>query len=125
MKNALEAKYIYEDKLGISMKKLEGGAVEWHEIVQKLLHLQQTGEYRVAVHERGGYDGGSGGGAGVGMKDELAIAQRILRRENFMVAFFNRNMLDLTVPIPWPLGYGGRSEKIFYSKSLEVSCLMD
>ncbi len=74
--------------------------------MKKLLQLQHSGEYRIAIH-------------GQDVKDELVIAQRILRRENFMIAFFNRNILDLTIPIPWKVG--GRSKMKFYSKSLEVS----
>jgi autophagy-related protein 9 len=110
VRDGYEAKYIFEDKLGISARKLEGGAVEWNDIVQKILTLQKSGEYRVAIHEKD-------------IKDELMIAQRILRRENFMIAFFNANMLDLTIPLPWPLGVAGRSTTRFYSKSLEVSCV--
>ena len=105
VRNAFESKYIFEDKLGISTRKLEGGAVEWHEVVQKLLNLQREKSYRVAHN-------------GQDIKDELVIAQRIMRRENFMVAFFNRNMLDLTVSSPSFLGFS--SERMFYSKSLEV-----
>lgn len=106
IKDALEAKYIFEDKLGISARKLEGGAVEWYEIVQKLLQLQQTGEYKFAIN-------------GQNIKDELVVAQRILRRENFMIAFFNLDLLDLTIPMPWK--NGARSKQRFYSKSLEWS----
>ena len=106
VKDANGAKFIFEDKLGISARKLEGGAVEWHEIVQKVLELQQTGEYRIAIH-------------GQDIKDELVVAQRILRRENFMIAFFNQELLDLTIPVPWKVG--GRSKMKFYSKSLEWS----
>ena len=65
------------------------------------------------------------------------IAQRIMRKENFMIAFFNHGLLDLTIPLPWKrhVGVGGggglgmmdgfssygRSEMSFYSRSLEVS----
>jgi autophagy-related protein 9 len=108
IKDALEAKYIFEDKLGISERKLEGGAVEWPEIVKKILDLQQSGEYRIAIH-------------GQDIKDELVVAQRILRRENFMIAFFNLDILDLTVPMPWKAGVDARSKMKFYSKSLEWS----
>ena len=112
-REALEAKYVFEDKLGISAAKLEGGAVEWHQVVSKLLDLQKNGEFRVAIH---GYDS---------MKDELVICQRIVRRENFMVAFFNLNMLDLTIPVPrktWLVGGGfRRTQTKFYAKSLEWS----
>jgi autophagy-related protein 9 len=106
MKDAMQSKYIFEDKLGISVRKLEGGAVEWHEIVKKILELQRSGEYRVAVH-------------GQDIKDELVIAQRVMRRENFMIAFFNQDILDLTIPIPWKVGSRFRTK--FYSKSIEWS----
>jgi len=127
IRDALEAKYIYEDKLGISSRKLEGGVIEWHEIIHKILMLQQSGEYRIAIHS-------------TDIKDELIIAQRILRRENFMIAFFNRGLLDLTIPLPsssslllsllcwgrWRTTTttsleGRRSKTMFYSKSMEWS----
>lgn len=102
VRDALESKHIFEDKLGISAQKLEGGAVEWHEVVEKLLKFQRDQSYRIAQN-------------GEDIKDELAVTQRILRRENFMIAFFNRNMLDLTLP------FGFSFQKVFYSKSLEWS----
>ncbi len=106
VKDALTAKFIFEDKIGISSRKLEGGAVEWHEIVAKILELQRSGEYKIAIHEQD-------------VKDELVIAQRIMRRENFMIAFFNQDILDLSIPLPWK---GGRkSRRKFYSKSIEWS----
>jgi len=106
MKDAMQSKFIFEDKLGISARKLEGGAVEWHEIVKKILELQRSREYRVAIHWQD-------------IKDELVIAQRIMRRENFMIAFFNQDNLDLTIPIPWKVGSRFRTK--FYSKSIEWS----
>jgi autophagy-related protein 9 len=104
IKDAFAAKFIFEDKLGISARKLEGGAVEWNDIVLKILELQRTGEYKIAIH-------------GQDIKDELIIAQRIMRRENFMIAFFNEDILDLTIPIPWKRGRKSRTK--FYSKSIE------
>ena len=99
IKDALESKAFFEERLGISPHKLEGGAVEWdRDVVQKIVALQNSGEYRVAIHN--------------GELDSLVIAQRILRKENYMIAFFNRNMLDLSLPfIPFS----------FFSKSLEWS----
>jgi len=83
--DALQAKYVFEDRLGISARKLAGGAVDWdRDVVTKILELQQSGEYRIAIH---GED-----------VDALVIAQRIMRKENFLVALFNRNLLDLSVP---------------------------
>ncbi len=83
VKDGFHAKSFYENKLGISSRKLEGGAVEWHHIVQKIIQLQESGEYRIAIHAQ---------------LDELGVAQRILRKENFLVAFINLNILDLRLP---------------------------
>jgi hypothetical protein len=86
IQEALQAKWVFEERLGISSRRLEGGAVDWdRDVVQKLVELQQSGEYRVAIH---GQD-----------LDALVIAQRILRKENFLVALFNRGVLDLSVPV--------------------------
>jgi autophagy-related protein 9 len=108
VRTAFDSKYFFEEKLGYSAEKLEGGAVDWDEIVEKIVNLQQSGEHRVAIH---------------GQKiDALVIAQRILRRENFMIAFFNRKMLNLTVPTPQFSGISSMFEsKMFFSKSLEWS----
>ena len=74
VQDAMEARDYYNNKLGISQRTLEGGAVEWETIVQKIMNLQESGEHRVAIH---------------GQKfDCLIVAQRILRKENFMIAFF-------------------------------------
>jgi autophagy-related protein 9 len=83
VKDAFHARIFYENKLGISTRKLEGGAVEWHHIVDKIIQLQESGEYRVAIQAQ---------------LDELGVAQRILRKENFLVALFNLNILDLRLP---------------------------
>ena len=68
----------------------------------------------------------------------LVVAQRIMRRENFMIAFFNLGLLDLTFPnlmpewTPYPIRQwldnsrlisdaGHNQKHIFYSKSIEWS----
>ena len=98
IRDALEAKYFFEERLGIQAHKLEGGAVNWDKhVMEKMLYLQSTGEYRVAIHGQ--------------ELDALVVAQRIMRKENFMVSFFNRRMLDLSVPF---------LKGTYYCKSLEV-----
>jgi hypothetical protein len=99
--DAVEARFVFEERLGISSRKLAGGAVDWdRDVVQTLIRLQDSGEYRIAINE------------GVNL-NALLIAQRILRKENFMVAFFNRKLLDLQVPF---LG-----NEVVFCTSLEVS----
>jgi len=103
VRDAFRAKHFYEYRLGISARKLEGGAVEWDEIVSRISALQESGEHRIAIHGQ--------------EINALTIAQRIMRKENFMVAFFNIGALDLSVPIP----LARFANKRFFSKSLEWS----
>ncbi|KAL7559300.1 hypothetical protein ACA910_001383 [Epithemia clementina (nom. ined.)] len=85
--NALKSKRVFEDWLGIPVHKLEGGAVDWdRDVVGKIRDLQESGQYRVAIH-----------GEAQGL-DALSIAHRILRKENFFVALFNQGLLDFSVP---------------------------
>ena len=85
IREALQAKWVFEERLGIPAHRLEGGAVEWdRDVVEKLVELQASGEYRIAIHGK--------------EIDALVVANRILRKENFLVALFNRGLLDLSVP---------------------------
>ena len=78
----------------------------WDDVVQKLMKLQKSGEYKIAIQ---GQD-----------FDELIVSQRILRRENFMVAFFNASLLDLGVSSPLNIQDSWFTNLSFFSKSLEV-----
>jgi autophagy-related protein 9 len=169
--DARQCKWIFEQRLGIPEHKLQAGAVEWDVICTKLMQLQTSGEYRIAI-PRGGSapntgplqtnnindttssstaDGGatqstadattegnasasaSNASAATGEAQELdalMIAHRILRKENFLVALFNKGLLNLTVPW-WLAGCGtGRKTsnmtdnsifETFYCPTLEWS----
>ena len=104
LREASAAQWVFEERLGINARKLQGGAVDWdRDVVSRLVQLQHTGEYRIAIHH--GHDN----------LDALIIAQRILRKENFLIALLNANVLDLTVP-----GWKGRT---FLCSSIEASWL--
>ena len=52
----------------------------------------------------------------------LSIANRILRQENYLIALFNKDVLDLSLPIPF---LGGRQQVL--TRALEWNlrfCLM-
>lgn len=100
---ARASKWFMEEQLGIGERKLQSGAVDWdRDIVTKVIQLQTSGQYRIAIH-----------GQADETLDALVVAQRILRKENFMVALFNNpSLLDWSVPL-----FPGR---VFFSKSLEV-----
>ena len=103
LQQARESKWFMEEQLGIGERKLQSGAVDWdQDVVAKIVQLQTSGQYRIAIHDDGNE------------LDALIIAQRILRKENFMIALFNNpTLLDLTIPrIPGVT---------FFSKSLEWS----
>lgn len=97
------SKWFMEEQLGISERKLQSGAVDWdRDVVSKIKELQTTGQYRIAIH-----------GQADETLDALLIAQRILRKENFMIALFNNPTL-----LDWRLPFAPRM--LFFSKSLEV-----
>jgi autophagy-related protein 9 len=105
LQHSIQSKWVLEEKLGISARKLQGGAVAWDDVVQKLVEVQERGEYRLVVHGP--------------QLDALQIAQRIMRKENFLIALLNQNVLNCSV------GPGGR---FYFGKSMEWSmylCLLN
>jgi len=101
LRQALAAKWVFEERLGISTTQLRGGAVDWDaHVVRKLQELHESGDYRISSSPID--------------VDACVIAQRILRKENFLVAMFNRGVVDLTIP-----SLAGTTT--FFSPSLEVS----
>ena len=98
---ALQSKFIFEQKLGISARRLEGGAIDWdRDVVAKIASLQESGEYRIVVNPNDH------------PLDAHSIANRILRKENFLIALFNKGLLDLTLPF-------FAKDTVFFSDSLE------
>ncbi len=141
---SIECKIFLEEVLGVSDRDLEVGGLEWGDIVERMSAAQSIGKCRVAIlPERMGAGVGTGVdsqsriSASVCKKEEeidgptghLVVAQRIMRRENFMIAFINKGLLDLTIPnLParlWPLTLltnKPKDEKIaLFSKSIEWS----
>jgi hypothetical protein len=97
LRQAYQAKWVFEERLGIAPRKLQGGAVDWDkDVVMKLVDLQKTGAYRVTI-------------TATESLDALHIAHRIMRKENFIIALINQGILDLDV-------YG----MTLFSSSLEV-----
>ncbi|KAL7467130.1 hypothetical protein ACHAXS_007392 [Conticribra weissflogii] len=154
--SSIEAKLFMQEVLGISDRDLQVGTVEWSDIVEKMSEAQNSGRCRIAVfpaaaagvavgssyrrhinstnnpsdsNAHSQNDDQCNSNAEEGPTSHLVVAQRIMRRENFLIAFFNRGMLDLTFPsLPswlWPFSIitnKPRSEKmVFYSKSIEWS----
>ena len=65
--NAIQCRYILHDKLGLSERKLQGGALSWDAVVNALADHQQSGLFRTTA-------------LASTPLDPLSIAQRILRK---------------------------------------------
>jgi Autophagy protein ATG9 len=174
---AIRTKYIYEEKLGISARKLMNGAIDWdRDIVQKLIALQESGQYRIVIpnttarattsatrthQERPKTDisgatiittdrnNATANDVSNELNDQhptsaatssntlhphhdqqqqhqhnlsaLMIANRILRKENFMIALFNRQILNLSIfPKNHRYQYSNQATPRFFCSSLEV-----
>lgn len=168
---AIQCRAILHDKLGLSERKLQGGALSWNDVVTKLAVGQESGTYRIIQHHtnavnhfhksennttnnnfssrerqsvsddghsREQLDGKSqpkeplptsiSNGRTDGppsappaaafdlpknpsklqqhsnqsLLDPLQIAQRIMRKENYLLAFWNAGLLECTkVAFPW------------------------
>ncbi|KAL9183655.1 hypothetical protein ACHAXT_004511 [Thalassiosira profunda] len=136
---SLECKAFLEEILGVSDRDLEVSRIGWGQLVERMSEAQRVGRCRVAILPgRTAEDiSQSRSNAAMPLQREeddgptghLVVAQRIMRRENYMVAFFNKGLLDLTVPsLPprmWPLTRltnAPKEEKtVFFSKSIEWS----
>ena len=80
----LEMHALFQDKLHICDTDLQ--AIQWDTVVQRIVDLQQTSRLCIVKDQLTAHD----------------IANRILRKENFMVAFVNRGLLPLQPLEPLP-----------------------
>eukprot|EP00743_Colponemidia_sp_Colp-15_P003505 GILK01003783.1.p1 GENE.GILK01003783.1~~GILK01003783.1.p1 ORF type:complete len:674 (+),score=105.22 GILK01003783.1:92-2113(+) len=81
LKETFDMRTFYRERLGISEEELS--TVEWWAITEKLIQLQDR--YRFCI-----------------VKDKLTaldIANRIMRKDNFMIALTNKNLLRFQLPV--------------------------
>eukprot|EP00536_Pseudo-nitzschia_multiseries_P004750 jgi/Psemu1/64765/estExt_Genemark1.C_820004 len=149
---AIQCRTILHDKLGLSERKLQGGALSWNDVVTKLVEGQESGSYKIIHHYNQnqhnipngnahnhkntldqeqpsststGATNANGGTSkppaappsaafnlptnpsklqhnNKSLLDPLQISQRIMRKENYMIAFWNAGLLECTkVASPW------------------------
>lgn len=106
-----EIKHFYNVHLNITERDIQ--TLEWDEIVNKIIELQQ--QIRICL-----------------MKDLDAfdIMNRIMRRENFLIAFINREVLNLRVPlhyvIPgWKNKHGILTESLMWNLKYIINFMFD
>lgn len=106
--NSFEVEEFYRKRLQLSIEDLY--VATWDEIMFRLLQLHHHGIYRIPI------------------KDKLTqhdIVLRIMRKENYLIALINQDLLNLRLPW-WSKSFV--SEKLFLTKSLEWSlqyCIFD
>lgn len=98
--HALEMDHFYREVLGIENVE----EMSWNDVVRILIDLHYQGKHRIAVKER---------------LTEHDIVSRIMRKENFMIAFINKDILDIKLPW-WVTPFIG-PQKLFLTQSLEWS----
>ncbi|KAL8841330.1 MAG: hypothetical protein Q9170_000960 [Blastenia crenularia] len=94
--------------------------VSWQEIVKRLMALRDMNPSTAAgVSERHRHFMGSQSKQRMDAHD---IANRLMRRDNYLIALFNKDILDFTLPLPFM-----RNRQLF-SKTLEWNlsfCILD
>jgi Autophagy protein ATG9 len=170
---AIHTKWIYEERLGISARKLQHGAIDWdRDVVSKFVALQESGQYRIVIptntgtnsrttpwsHENDSLpmtksstetntatataENGTNGHHRPLAEPELPtknnsnntqhhhinalmIANRILRKENFMIALFNRRLLNISIPFVRSHTNGSSNHvPRFFCSSIEVGFIV-
>jgi autophagy-related protein 9 len=108
----------YQHLLGISDGEIQ--SISWQEIVSRLMALRDanptTATVLPALHRR------FLGSQSKQRMDAHDIANRLMRKENYLIALFNKDVLDLTLHLPF---IGKRQ---LFSRTLEWNinqCVMD
>jgi autophagy-related protein 9 len=100
--SAFEMEVYYREKLNINLDDIQ--TITWSEIIARVLQQHNTNSYRIP-----------------NMKEfitEHDIVLRIMRKENYLIALINKQLLNIRVPW-WAAGF--MSENLFLTKSLEWS----
>ncbi|KAK0549112.1 autophagy protein atg9 [Tilletia horrida] len=96
----------YEHLLGIPDADVQ--AIPWHEVVNRISALRISNPQDPSlVHNDSGPSSSAGAAAATNKKrlglDAHDIANRIMRQNNYLIALFNKDVLNLSVPLQLPL----------------------
>jgi len=92
--------------------------ITWQEVVARLMTLRDSNPVTAAGSKNRQFLGSQS----KQRMDAHDIANRLMRKENYLIALFNKDILDLTLPIPFL-----RNRQLF-SRTLEWNlslCIMD
>ncbi|PIA18431.1 APG9-domain-containing protein, partial [Coemansia reversa NRRL 1564] len=88
MPQLLEMRAFFEQVLGVAAADI--GTVPWHEVVERMVRLRDA--------EMRAYGGVARSRVLAHRLTAAGVVNRIMRRENYMLALFNKELLDIRVP---------------------------
>ncbi|KIW11330.1 hypothetical protein PV08_10630 [Exophiala spinifera] len=103
----------------LDIPETEIQSISWQEVVSRLMALRDSNPTITSTFRK---PGGYLRSQDKQRMDAHDIASRLMRRENYMIAMMNKDLLDLTLPIPFL-----RNRKLF-TRTLEWNielCIMD
>lgn len=106
---AFDMEIYYREKLKINLDDIQ--IITWNEVIAKVIYAHQQHIHRIP-----------------GLNDNITVLDmvlRIMRKENYMIALINKELLNIRVP--W-FASSFISERLFLTKSLEWSlkfCILD
>lgn len=108
----------YHHLLGITDSEIQ--TISWQDVVSRLMNLRDSNPATAgavsAKHRK------FMGSQSKQRMDAHDIANRLMRKENYLIALFNKDILDLTLPVPF------LRNRQFFSRTLEWNlnlCVLD
>jgi len=108
-RDAIAMSRFYLRRLGITTRQLE--TMEWHQVVARVRRLQRSERFKIQINKPD--------------LDAHDIASRIMRKENYLIGMFNRDVLDLRIPFICSIC---QVDSFFLTKHLEWNlrfCILD
>lgn len=100
IRRLLDIYNFYRHLLGIPDSDMQ--TISWQDIVARLMNLRDANPNTSDKLKRRNWSNTS-----KQRMDAHDIANRLMRRENYLIALFNKGILDLTVPLPFFRTRGG------------------
>jgi len=111
--SALEMQTFYSQQLSLSDAGLQSGILPWSAVVERVIALHRQGRCNINGKEK---------------MDELEIAARIMRRDNYLIALINQGSDVLDLDIPWYCSLLLPADRVYLTSSLLWClryCLLD
>ncbi len=78
--------------------------MDWNDVVHRLADAHTSGSFKVQTF---------------GVPNEIDVALRIMRRENYLIAFFNHEIINLTLRPPCLAAGSFPGVKVYFGRIME------